>query len=306
MKLMTMPSRVSDQTDVESTASHQTPVAFGMTKVYSAGAMTSLLSVVGLCAVLFLACPLDCAATPKIISSPEKALVFHQKDYYRGLADMIITPSAVRLNLNGGTTYLIAKAPAWRVVFFNDRDKVAMDMTLTEYLRHYPKWWPFERGRPAGIRFPPMERIGSIDYLGRTCLKYGQLDLPSNGMINPRRRYQAIHYVWAGKRIPAAVCQILGTLVGDPELPGVRLCQVNLQVPNQSKTAGRDLVALFDLASSPPCSLSTVKIEEKVYPASYFDYPTKFKKVQFEMDVWTDSVKQKNGEELFKDMRLGE
>src|SRR5277367_6639209 len=141
-----------------------------------------------------------CLAAPNLNAIEERALVLHQKDYYRGLIDVIITPSALRMDLNGGAIYLVAKAPDWRVVFFNSRDKVAMDMTLEEYLLHRPKWWPFERSYPASIRYPPLEKIGTITYLGKSCLKFGQLNVSNRGIVNPARRYQAVHYVWTDPR----------------------------------------------------------------------------------------------------------
>jgi hypothetical protein len=103
--------------------------------------------------VVFFACLSDgCNA-----AEPQKDCIFlTQSQPTAGAYKTTLTPNAIKMERLGSKLFLIAKAPTWRVVFYNPSNNRAIELSLAQWLRHSECWTPFaqptvfDRGDTAG------------------------------------------------------------------------------------------------------------------------------------------------------------
>ncbi len=233
-------------------------------------------------AMMSVACP-----TFSIADENQKALkctVFHQKDFYAGKLDVIVAPQAVRMNLIDRNSYIVSRAPDWRVVMYNQGTNNGLDMPFAAYLSHVQIWNPVAATSPVELIG---EKIGSVRYDGLNCIRYGHLFIRSDGTVDPQNRYSSEIYVVQNNDFPKQACQIVGKFSRDSTLPGIRVfTRVNGE--GRKRAVGQNLSSAIGDFYSRSIVLETTSIESKEYPASYFNYPVKINKVKRECDVLND------------------
>jgi hypothetical protein len=192
-------------------------------------------------------------------------------------------------------TYLVSKAPFWKVVVFNKSDNVGSIVTFNQYTKPSP-------GTP-----PPVEKIGPIRYAQQDCTDFGLIDI-KNGMVNPRHRYSKHYYMLESSQLKQA--QIIRSFYHTHRsLRGICLFDRDSKTcDTQTKTAGEDLSSWARLMEPPNITwVETQYIERKLCPESYFDYPSNFKTAKQGSSVEFGSAKVKQMEKTFLDeLKVGE
>ncbi|HEY9681038.1 MAG TPA: hypothetical protein V6C86_05585 [Oculatellaceae cyanobacterium] len=238
--------------------------------------------------------------------------IVEQQHSLVGQVRTVIARDALRIDLLWSKTYLIAKAPDWRVVFYNPTNKSAMDMPLKEYLADDPNWQGSNRFRDlSGNKMKsveaPLNELGKIRYAENDCLKFGILKLVGN-RVDPRDRYQVYFYTLPDASIRPEISQILYHFysIRNDSNRGIPVYSAPAH-PTKSASLQHDIGFLANLTSSDMGPrVTTSKISKGAFPSSYFDYPKTYKKVSYELDVLSDPNRQGAAEDMIREMRFGE
>jgi len=226
-------------------------------------------------------------------SQNQKALVLEQTHSILGALTTIISPTALRIEMQSPRgAFLIAKSPDWRVVLFNKQDNLGMDMPFKSYLAHQARW---SYGHRSGDRMPPTEDIGQVNYLSRSCRKVGLLQVTANGTVDSNQRYSHIvYYLVDEPSVPLQALQILEKFMDAPFYKGVPVYIDD----EMHKVSDRSLLAVaMPLITT---TLRTKKIRSAQFSRRSFEYPINFKKVSFEVEIRYDSKNRKDIEEFLK------
>jgi hypothetical protein len=225
-------------------------------------------------------------------------LVLKQSQSIAGTYKTMLSPDAIKMERAGSRTFLIARAPEWRVVFFNPANNNAIDVSLTDWIRREDCWSKFRSPAPrrdieAFNR--NVEQHGLVVYCGKTCVRYGMLDV-INGRVDPNHRYWEECYVLPDTRYPKQELQILQKMLDLPAFDGIPLFSRMLSNPSASQSGAGDSRGVIDLFVSKH-QLSTKEIVKERIPSSAFKYPQNFHKVERECDVIMDSVAKGDGDD---------
>ena len=237
-----------------------------------------------------------CQGSPNPQSS-DSVWIFHQKDFYIGHMNVTVAPKALRIDFIDKNTYLVSRAPTWRVVLFNERTNRAMDMSLSGYLAHTTMWTAWKNDE---IGDWPSKYLGKSRCLDQECIKIGLLNFRNDGTLNAQSPYARIHYILVQPTFPKQACQILGKFFHNTTFPGVTLSVKNGTAPTKAKVSGQNLSSLINGSLSPDTFLTTSLIEKKSCEAKYFEYPRKFQTVRKEVDVLVEESKKKEQDDLLQ------
>jgi hypothetical protein len=224
-------------------------------------------------------------ANPPHIPTTPCTVVTGGNELLGGL-DIYMSKDAVRVQLQSGKTYLVARAPDWRVVLFNPSNNHGMSMPLQKWLDHTPQYvfFPVPDSHDRWMQSSPSE----VEMLGRRCTKL--IMNKTTGGAKPGYKSKDNEYILLD--IPTAspaACHIVQNFLGVPPCKGIPLsfrCSIRVRSIRHSK-AFEDHVFL-----------KSTKIDDSLKPKDFFSYPTGFKNVNRETDVITDNSKKQQYENI--------
>jgi hypothetical protein len=235
---------------------------------------------------------LFCAPTTSVAAA-EKALYLKQSAALVGAAESYLTSKAVRINFGNDQIYLVAKAPTWRVVMFNNITKKGLAMPYQQWISHHPTW-----NHGKDIDWIPAEhllKVASPVIDGRYCTDFVLAELLPNGHLVPKAGGACGHLLTAEvDGLASQACHILQRTLDLPQTAGVPL---RFTLNRQSRRVeGMKFVMGGDAHLVSTSTIKTVPLQP-----SLFTYPVNFKAVAIEYEVLYDSKTMNSNVEQFLD-----
>jgi len=240
------------------------------------------------------------AATAAKQAEGEKTFVLKQNGDTYGDTTTYINKHALKMVVDGSKVTLLATAPSWRVVLFNDRNRTAYSSSYDDWLLHVPEttyaghdWTRYPLiVQPEGPQVPR---------LGRMAVHCKVLGVLKEGGLKPSKRITNGHYLVL-KNLPVAfqACAILEKALSCPGFPdGLPLEFYNL------RKAGKIEAFKSDLGGTEHF-FATKNIEEKTVPDSFFQYPHGYKPERREAEVLNDDRLKKQMNNLARQLMDGD
>jgi hypothetical protein len=222
-------------------------------------------------------------AKPKDDQIPDgqKALIIRQSGDYLGSTKTIITPKALRIEIEQSEAYLLATAPKWQVMLCNDANKRALTMNYTDWLKHIPEF------TYAGVdwdRFALVTKpLRGLTFLGRPARLYDIVGQRVNGYVLPSNRVTSgTLTVLEDQPIAKEAASIMQKAIGTPQCSGI---PVEFMKIVQKTDA-------FNTIPGKERFLSTRRIEEKLVSPQIFVSPKNYKTAHREVEVLDDPKKR--------------
>lgn len=239
------------------------------------------------------------ASTPPVKSAAQvKAYVLNQTSSVLGHVVTYITPSALRVDLKDNHSYLVARAPDWKVVLYGAEKKCAMEMSLTEYEKHDAQYSYLPAMTTPNQQWPKL-KTGLTSYANVEATRWIYPVNPRLKTANNSTPAFGYFLVLPKKEIPMEPTRILAKLFYQAALPGIPL---NERVNETGKKQSNSFLDLRGDYSH----LTTQQIREQMVPSDFFKYPEGYKKVKKEIDVLTDKSRLEEIEDMTKEMRVGQ
>jgi hypothetical protein len=203
-----------------------------------------------------------------------------------GGVEIYTCKNALRVQLQSGKTYLVARAPDWRVVIFNPTTKNGLSMPLKDWLRHTPQlaFFPVPDQNEHWVQ----SSVGETILLGRKCVK--AILNKTTGSAKPNYKSKDNEYILLyTPTASVTACHIVQNFLGVPSSNGIPLsfkCSIRTR-DTKDKKAFQDHYFL-----------KTTKIEDSSKPDDFYSYPTGFKNVKREIDVINDNDKKQQYENI--------
>ena len=227
------------------------------------------------------------------VAAADKALYLKQSAASVGAAESYLSNQGVRINLGNDQVYLVAKAPAWRVVVYNNITKKGLAMPYQQWISHHPVW-----NHGKDVDWIPAEhllKVASPVIDGRRCSDFVLAGLLPNGDLVPKAVGTSGHLVTTEvDGIASQACHILQRTLDLPQASGVPL-----RFTLNSKT--RRVEGLKFIQGGDMHLVSTKVIKSVPLPAVLFTYPKNFKNEALEFDVLYDSKAMNSNVEQFLD-----
>lgn len=223
----------------------------------------------------------------------EKALYLKQAAVSVGATESYLTSQGIRINLGNDKIYLVAKAPAWRVVLFNSITKKGLEMPYAKWISHHPAW---NHGK-ADDWVPSVHllKVASRTIDGRHCTDYVLAKLMPNGRLLAKRGGTAGHLIVT--QVSGVAPQAIHILQRTLDLPQTADLPLRLTLAGKK----RKVEGLKFKIGGESHLLSTTTIKTVVLPDSLVTYPKDFKTVPLEFEVLYDSKALNSSVEQFLD-----
>ena len=225
------------------------------------------------------------------VAASEKALAIKQSSLSVGVSVSYLTSQALRVDIGSDKTYLVAKAPSWKVVLFNSVNNCGLEMSYNQWISHHPKW---NHGKDTDwLPFEKMLKVASPLVDGRKCTDYVLAELLPSGRLVPKTGGTSGHFIVAEvEDIAPQALHILQRTLDMPQTTGLPL---RLTISGKKRhVEGMALSMGGDSHMLATNSIKTVEV-----PASTFAYPKGFKVVPHETEVLYDSKTMNSNVEQF-------
>jgi hypothetical protein len=205
-----------------------------------------------------------------------------------------INDRALKIVIDGTSSYLVSAAPTWRVMFCNDNNKKAVSFSLTQWLKRIPQMTyaecDWDRYNLRLVRTDETRRFGRA--MRRFVCEKSEIRLP----IAPNGTAHGGNYiVLENSQAPLAACHIMEKALDCPAVSGVPVELVN----HPAKGA---VVAFSRSLGGDDHWFSTKSLEERAMPLSFFAYPTGYKIVVKEAEVVDDKKRQGQVKDIIEDL----
>jgi hypothetical protein len=219
------------------------------------------------------------------------AIVLQERSIAAGATTTYISPSSIRINFGRESVFLIANAPRWDVVLYNNTSKKGLKMTYVKWVKHSPRYaYAFD---DDWLRTATLLRVKDTRILGLLCHQYVLTATTTSGRIVPKNfgitGTLAMAEVQAA---PEAACRILSTALSMPSAAGIPV-QFEASRPVESVGAFRENLGGKSFV------LKTISVKKNVCPRAFFAYPATFTPVNIEADVILDAEHTKQTEQIF-------
>jgi hypothetical protein len=224
-------------------------------------------------------------------ASPISAMVLEQSSDIYGKTKTFLSTAGLRIELLNSNVVVVAKAPTWKVVFYNTVTKNGLAMSKDNWLSH--------EQNTTYIASDWDRRTIAIKRLSTTA-KFG----------HPARTYKVI-----GKNKPSGLtasdhlrdCDYVEIDKADVRPEAIAIMQKCLSTPSSSGIPiefinHRPVLkteAFKTKGSGDETFLHTSKVQDSMVPAKFFEYPKTLTLKRVEADVMTDPQKQQQIQESF-------
>ncbi|MBU6455558.1 MAG: hypothetical protein KGS72_27550 [Cyanobacteria bacterium REEB67] len=225
-----------------------------------------------------------------------KTLVLEQQSDAYGKVITTINNHALKISVIGGKSYLVACAPAWRVMLCNDESKRAMSMSLAQWLHHIPStsyvgsdWnrYEFAVSPRGGVR------KGGLDYLHFVF----PADHPTAKSINISPKYNGDFEVIGGWGAAPEACAIMQKALNCPELKGDR---IPVNFINHGKNVA--VVGFAREVGGDAHWMTTARVQQRPVSDRDFVYPKGYKLCQREVEILNDRARNSSVDDVLKDL----
>jgi len=219
--------------------------------------------------------------------------VLVQSQMTAGTFKTTLTAEAIKMERLGGKSYLVARAPSWRVVFFNPANNKAMDMSFKQFLDHLCNWSAATKetrsvSDESLVGPNNSSKIGTVNCLGQKCVRYWMRD---------ERGYWGECIILPTAKYPKEELMIMAKMLDFPRIFGI---PISGKVMRKTATAKpgepAGLLDFYDYN----WAISTKSLKQDQTTNDNFTYPNKFQKVSREFDVTLDSAQRKRSDEAFE------
>jgi hypothetical protein len=225
---------------------------------------------------LIIACSWPALALAKGQSQTVTALKLEQSHCTIGKVEVLISDQAVKITINKSHTFLVARAPTWKVVWYRNDPNVAYETSLAEWCKTGTKLVPL-----GGLGERPFDKVGVTNINGQHIIK----------LHNQEEKKTVDVWFVDDRTKPIQACRILAGLFRVPEQKGVPYrCKLTYRLPDipvNSQVSWTKTSSLFEKAEG--TRLDTTKISKVNVANSEFDYPRGYKIAKFEQGVWLSS-----------------
>lgn len=221
-----------------------------------------------------------------------KTLCLTVKSNVVGDAVIYSRPDALRINIGSDYSYLVAKAPSWRVYLYNAKSKFGLEMSYEDWLKHHVSWTFF--GNDDWLIEQPLLKLCAIKYLGSDAVRYRFGQRLPDGRVVPKTAGSKGHFILADSTLcsPKASRIIERAFILPPQdgLP--------LQLYIYSQEAEHKTEGYHRMIGGDSHWFSVTKITERSCPSSYFAAPTGFTPKKKEAEILFDSGRRKDAEDV--------
>jgi hypothetical protein len=223
--------------------------------------------------IFLLAAPISMAtgdqAVPKI-----SALTVKQRHEYFGDTRILLTNTAIKVIFLNKGTVVVAKAPAWNVVEYTPQSKVAYQCSFNDWMKGSSKLNFSEDIEATEFKKEGENLIGderATKYIGNA--------------EKSRSRYWIDEHIGCSEKAAMIVERLYRLPIIKTGLP-LELSSSTLWVSEKNSIVW--LPAKLKKGNRPQyfCTLITNDIKKIDVPKTEFDYPTHYKSVKSEDDVW--------------------
>jgi len=216
-------------------------------------------------------------------------LCLHVSNAVIGRIVVFVTPNALRIDIERSKCHIIANAPTWRVVLFNDSQTKGLEMSFLQWKKHTPRWafitmddWP---------RHEVILLSGATERFHLACDRYVLAESLDGRLVQKTKGAMGEYVVARPSQtiVPKEACQILERLFNVPEVDGLPVSMVTMRSRDTNDRLDRD----------GDHQLQTLTLEHQGLDPEMFSYPAKFEKVRREADVDANSI---NNNETVKDL----
>jgi hypothetical protein len=225
-------------------------------------------------------------------AASDKALFLKQSSASIGSSESYLTSHAIRININD-KSYLIAKAPTWRVVLFNSSNKTGMQMSYQQWISHHPKW-----NHGKDVDWVPSEhllKVASPKVDGRLCTDYLLAELLPNGQLVAKQAGTSGHLLVT--KVEGVAAQAIHVLQRTLDLPQTADLPLRLTLIGKE----RQVEGMKFVMGGDAHLLATKVIKTAEVDPAIFTYPKNFKVVDTEIAVLYDSKTINSNVEQFLD-----
>jgi len=225
---------------------------------------------------LLLACNCMPAALAKGQAQTVGVLKLEQTHCTIDKIEVLLSNQAVKIKIKKSDTFLIARAPTWKVVWYRNDPKTAFEISFSEWCTTGTKLVPIGTFRPR-----PFKQEGVTKISGESIVK-----LSSN-----ERKKLLDFWLVDDRTRPQPASDILISLFRLPPAKGVpykfKVTYLQPDVENKTQISWIKGGSLFEKEEG--TRLYTTKMSRVTVPSSEFDYPQNYKLVKQEQQVWLTS-----------------
>jgi len=225
----------------------------------------------------------------------DKTVVITQIGQGLGTTKTYINRRAIKVVILGSTTYLVARAPKWQVMFCNDENRKALSMPLAEWLKHdtYTTYAGKEWDRFVLTLSPPRD----VKKFGRPVKFYKIVGAFKAGHVMPCKRMpNGDYYVLPDMNVAS---QALGIMQKALNCPGTAS---GIPLELTKREPDKEMKAFMSTPGGDEHMLCTDKIEEIVVPDSFFVYPKNYAQAKLEVTVLNDDKRRNRVDDVAKDL----
>jgi hypothetical protein len=201
-----------------------------------------------------------------------KAVMIEQHGTVVGGQLVYVTATAVRFDCQRRGTYIVARAPDWKVYSYSLKTKKWFDMPFSSYVTLFK---PFLLVYGIDLSSYQMEKVGSEHIVGQDCSIYSPVPKPKGGQIDGLAA--RIKGVWLADRfkdLPPQIGDLMEREAGLPPMHKPLIKYDYIQDKNVthavSTTWCRQWMVPADFFDLPPGLVKAKRLED-VYPGDTFN-----------------------------------
>lgn len=241
----------------------------------------------------FLLCSMLLLCSAESARAEEKALYLKQSAASVGMVESYLTSQGIRINFGNDKVYLVAKAPTWRVVFFNSVTNRGLEMPYEKWISHHPSW---NHGKVDDwVPSEHLLKVASPTIDGRRCSDFVLAELMPKGGMVPKQGRTAGHLI--ATQVSGIAPQAIHILQRTLDLPQTADLPLRLTLAGKK----RKVEGLKFKIGGESHLLSTTAIKTVSLPLSLLTYPKNFQVVPIEFEVLYDSKALNSSVEQFLD-----
>jgi hypothetical protein len=224
----------------------------------------------------------------------DMTLVLKQVGDIGGPSICYINQKSIKIKYTGTTSYLVASAPKWEVMFCNDTNKKVFKMSFDAWLKHIVQ---MSYADSDWDRFNlSLAKRYDVSRFGRNLTRYKITGILIGNTIHDCDTARNSEYLVLEKAAVAKqACYIMQKAYSAPKIDGLPVEFINHRKKGVVKGYKRDL-------GGDDHWLSTSSIVEERLPASFFAYPAGFVTATKEADVLNDDKRKKHVDDMVKDL----
>lgn len=234
----------------------------------------------------------ECAA--QTAGQGDKTLVLKQVGDIGGPSTCYINQKSIKIIYTGNTSYLVANAPKWEVMFCNDINKKVFKLSLDAWLKHIVQ---MSYAEADWDRFNlSLKKRYDVTRFGRNLTRYKITGMLINNKIYDCDTARNCEYlVLERAAVAKQACFIMQKAYSAPKIEALPVELTNHRKTNEVKGYQRDFGGADHW-------LSTANIKEERLPAGFFAYPSGYSPAGREAEVLNDDKRRQHVDDMVKDL----